>query len=449
MKKYWSFAEYYICLLCLLTLGAGILLLGNREGGLSEAENRRLQSFPRFSAASAADGSYMEDFEAFLSDAFPGRERLIGLSDAIMGVFGRADKTDEARKAVREEMGLSDDAPPAEYFSALPSGQEGEVSSHAEPEESPAGPGEAEAADAALWHVRADGRREIAESYSAGQVVHLAEVLNKYARALPAGGRVLFINAPASDFVNPVTDDHRYAGWGYDLDQAIEPLLDDNVRVYNALEIYEPYKDTEYLYSDTDFHWLIRTAWHVSDAFVEDLGYAPTDYYDYSYYLSESLKNGPYSPAQLRSMDVERGDLMIPLVNAPVEAWLVSRLTKKAPTEIYDFFYHKYSIYLGGAQGPYRLFDTGYHTGHNALVIADSFAFSMLYYLFPYYDNILQTDFRNTSYQYEQVGASVRRYMEEYDIHDVYFITCNWTSVNGSVFSWRAEQFLDTDFGIK
>ena len=43
----------------------------------------------------------------------------------------------------------------------------------------------------------------------------------------------------------------------------------------------------------------------------------------------------------------------------------------------------------------------------------------------------------------------MRRYMEEYDIHDVYFITCNWTSVNGSVFSWRAEQFLDTDFGVK
>ena len=62
---------------------------------------------------------------------------------------------------------------------------------------------------------------------------------------------------------------------------------------------------------------------------------------------------------------------------------------------------------------------------------------------------MLQTDFRNTNYQYEQVGASVRRYMEEYGIDDIYFITCTWTSVNGSVFSWRAEKFLDTDFGLK
>jgi len=77
-------------------------------------------------------------------------------------------------------------------------------------------------------------------------------------------------------------------------------------------------------------------------------------------------------------------------------------------------------------------------------VISDSYAFAMLYYLFPYYDSILQTDFRSTSYRADQVGASVREYMEKYGADDIYFITCNWTSLNGSVFTWRTEHFLDS-----
>ena len=41
------------------------------------------------------------------------------------------------------------------------------------------------------------------------------------------------------------------------------------------------------------------------------------------------------------------------------------------------------------------------------------------------------------------VGASIREYMEYYDVDDVYIITCQWTSINGPVFSWRLERFLD------
>jgi hypothetical protein len=100
-------------------------------------------------------------------------------------------------------------------------------------------------------------------------------------------------------------------------------------------------------------------------------------------------------------------------------------------------------MYLGGAKGPYRLFETGFHTGRNALIISDSYAFCMAYYLFPYYDSVLQTDLRSTNYRTKLLGASIREYMEYYDIDDVYIITCQWTSINGPVFAWRLERFFD------
>ena len=141
-------------------------------------------------------------------------------------------------------------------------------------------------------------------------------------------------------------------------------------------------------------------------------------------------------------MTLERENLMVPLVLSPVRTSLIEHLTQRTPSDVYDFRHHGYTMYLGGAKGPYRLFETGFHTGRSALVISDSYAFSMLYYLFPYYDRVLQTDLRGTNYT-SDVGASIRQYMTQYEIDDLYLITCHWTSINGPVFSWRLEKFLD------
>lgn len=447
MKKYIDFAKYYICLLSLFCLGGYILLFAPKEASASQTENRMLQGFPSLSLSSLADGSYMDQFEAYLSDAFPGRAKLIAVSNGVMDLFDRADKTEDLKAAVGAEMGVFEDELPEE----IPAGREAPSDPAAEEQAvstSPEAPETKKAVSgAAAWQVRPDGRREITESYSAARINYLAGVLNKYRACLGENGRVFFINAPASDYVNAIFDQHRYTDWGYDLDEVMQPLLDDNVKIYSAQKILDPWKTEEKLYSKDDFHWLIHTAWRVSNAFVGDMGYAPSDFLDYSYYLRYSLNNGPYTPEQLRNMTVKRNDLMVPLVLSPVKAALVKKLTQQTPSGVYDFTHHGYTMYFGGTKGPYRLFETGFHTGHNALVICDSFGLAMLYYLFPYYDNVMQTDFRDRNYQVDQVGASVRQYIEEYGIDDVYFITCTYTSINSAVFTVRAERFLNKDYG--
>lgn len=432
MKKYLRFAENYILLLACLTLGLFLLLFADRSGGVSETENRTLQPFPELRAEAVASGRYMEEFENYLSDAFPARERMIAVSNALTGVFGRTDAQEEARRVFDEELGMIDDFAPEESAPV----------SAAAPKQEETLPA-AEAKSAALWVVRADGTVKNIEQYTPETVSHVASVLNRYREALGENGRIFLVNSPASDVANDVLDTHRYADWGYDLDEAMQPLLNRGVKIYNVPRLLEPYRDEGAMFSTSDLHWYVKTAWRVSNAFVEDLGYAPTDFYDYDYYLRDTIRNGPYTPEQLRDMKLDRENLMVPQILSPVTASRITHLTESEPLELYDFKHHGYTMYLGGAKGPYRLFETGFHTGRSALIISDSYAFAMAYYLFPYYDSILQTDLRNNNYNLDLVGASIREYMEYYDVDDVYIITCQWTSINGPVFSWRLERFLD------
>ena len=442
MKQLLRFAENYILLLASLTLGLYLLLFAPKEGGVSETENRRLQAFPSPSAAGVISGSYMEELESYLSDAFPARERMIALSDALRGLFGKADADAEAKKLFAQQQGLVDDeapgpAPEETRPPVTPPVSAGE--SAPEAESAPA----AEARGASLWQERFDGTRVAVETYSPRRMAELAEVLDKYRAALPADGNIFFLHVPASDVVNPIYDEHRFASWGDDIDEALGPLTAPGVRIYNAAKILRPFEDEGPLFSNGDLHWYVKTAWRASNAFLSDLGYAPSGFYDYCYYLRYSLENGPYAPEQIQSMSLERENLLVPLVLSPVKTSLIENLTERTPSDVYDFTHHGYTMYLGGAKGPYRLFETGFHTGRSALVISDSYAFSMLYYLFPYYDTVLQTDLRNANYGSGHVGASIRQYMETYGTDDLYLVTCHWTSLNGSVFTWRLEHFLD------
>lgn len=442
MKKYFRFAENYILLLASLTLGLYLLFLAPKEARVSESENRMLQAFPKVGAASLASGEYMEEFESFLSDSVPARSGMIRFSDRLMGIFGQADAQEEARKLFEEEQGLVGDEAPEALSS--PAGEADALGAEAsQPAVSGIAP-EAAARGASMWQERFDGSRVLIEAYSPERVAYLADVLDRYRAALPEDGNIFFIHVPASDVARPVLETHRFAGWGDDLDEALQPLVAPGVRIYNPMKILEPYETDGPMYSTEDLHWYVKTAWRTSNVFLADLGYAPSGFYDYRYYLRFSLNKGPFTPEQLQSMTIERENLMVPLVLSPVKASLVEKLTERSPSDVYDFTHHGYTMYLGGAKGPYRLFETGFHTGRNAMIISDSYAFSMAYYLFPYYDAVLQTDLRNANYSSGIVGASIRQYMEQYEIDDLYLVTCHWTSINGPVFSWRLERFLDS-----
>ena len=447
MKKTVAFISIYLCLLVLF--GAGLFLLCRPEKAevLSQEENRMLQGFPQFSVSALLRGDYMDAFENYLSDRFPARQQIVRGSDSIMRIFGE-ETVNTAELLAAEVDGPGDEHPEpvlSQETALLSSSVSSPDPDRTETSSVPSA--KKDVPSGGFRYINSDGSTTVIEQYSGETLSYLAGVLDQYRDCLPEDGTVSFINAPISDYGNPVVRWHTHAGWEYDIDEIMQDLVKDGVIIYDATEILAPCMDNPNLFSTEDHHWHVIAAWYAFRDMISAMGYKPTDFYEYNYLLRNSLKRGAYTPEQIQSMTLEDEDLLIQQINSPVRTSLITHLTERTPSDVYDFRYHGYTIYLGGSKGPYRLFETGYHTGRNAFIIGDSYSFCLIPYLFPYYDNVLQTDYRNAIYKTAEVGASARQYIEEYDISDIYIITCDGSPLDGPLFSWRLETFLNTDYG--
>ena len=77
-----------IWLFCLIIFGMSGLHLLTEDKKFSESENRVLGAFPKLTASSIVDGSFMRDFETYLTDQFPFRDSIISaktFADRILG----------------------------------------------------------------------------------------------------------------------------------------------------------------------------------------------------------------------------------------------------------------------------------------------------------------------------------------------------------------------------
>ena len=77
-----------IWLFCFIIFGVAGLHFLTSDSDFSESENRVLADFPKLSVATITDGSFMRDFETYLTDQFPFRDGIISLktmTDRIVG----------------------------------------------------------------------------------------------------------------------------------------------------------------------------------------------------------------------------------------------------------------------------------------------------------------------------------------------------------------------------
>lgn len=76
-----------IVLLSVFLLAAGLLLLPKKE--YSAQENRYLEPFPEFTMETVTSGSFMQDFETYLSDHFPFRDTFMTIQSKYQRLLGR------------------------------------------------------------------------------------------------------------------------------------------------------------------------------------------------------------------------------------------------------------------------------------------------------------------------------------------------------------------------
>lgn len=444
MKDRFGLIAMYLCLLAAFTCGICELALSEKDGKVSETENRMLQAFPEVTLDNVISGKAMGEFESFLSDWFFFREEAVGFTDAVLGVFslpengpatGEIDEDRLAQKTEEDEEILPEK--PAE----LPADDGEQAPETTLPAQQPT----ANAEPAELWLVNAEGNREVIRTYSSESVQNIARIINGYRATLPEDGSLSFISAPVSAIANNIINGD-YTDWGSSVDDVLQPLVNEGVRIYDATDILRPYLYEEVLYPTVDHHWHPISASLVAKEMLQDQGVVPNDYWEYQYYLSHIKDRGPFDRRTLESMEysVERIPVMEPI--SPVNSYVLRRLTDSTPSVFIDRSSSNYREYLGGTSRPWRLFETGFHTGRNALVIGDSFSNCFIPYLVPLYDTIISTDFRDIGYTTLEAGANATSYIEKYGVVDIYIVHCTYTDIDSETLQIRMDRYLDLDY---
>ena len=424
MKKRFSFVCIYLCLLTLLCLGAAELLAPDKGERMSVSENRMLAAFPSLSVQSVKDGSFMSGFESDLSDAFPFRDGAAAFHDGVMGLVSVPD--DGPATGVVEDERLWDQS--EEQEAAFQQLVETERVEHGE--ESPAAVESTPQAvlsgdvhDVTLWLERSDGECDILFTYPADSIASFAEILNRYRAKLPEDGRLYFFSPQVSDVANNIIGKSKYVGWGTDLVEVMQPLVDDGVVIVDDLAILQPYLNDapSALYPTVDYHWHAIAASITADALMEMQGVAPADYDQYRYWLSFREDKRDHSTEELAGMNYGRETIEIMSAISPAESYFLNHLTQRQRTT-FTMPDGGYVGFLGGHKGPWRLVEGGFHTGRRALVVGDCFTIPLIPYLAPYYDQIISTDVRDNFYSVYLAGANIGDYIEQYDVDDIYVV---------------------------
>ncbi len=451
MKKRFSFICIYLCLLTLLCLGAAELLAPEKGERLSESENRMLAAFPALSAKSVADGSFMSGFESYLSDAFPFRDGAAAFTDAVMDLVSIPDDgpaTGEMEDALWDDL----EAQEAAFQQLLEEGRAAEEpqsesgsENPAESEPRPASPAAAD--DVRIWLERADGEREVIFTYSSDFMVSLSELLNRYRAKLPEDGRLYFLSPQVADVANNIIGKSKYVGWGTNLVDVLQPLVDEGVVIVDDLAILNPYLNDapSPLYPTKDYHWHAIAASITADALISSQGLAPADYDQYRYWLSFRHDNRAYSTEQLASMSYNRETIEIMSAISPAESYFLNYLTQRQRT-VFTMSEGGYVGFLGGHKGPWRLIEGGFHTGRRAFVMGDCFTIPLIPYLAPYYDQIISTDVRDNFYSVYLAGANIGEYIAHYEVDDIYMVWTNNYQFNNGTIQSRMSAYLDMSY---
>jgi hypothetical protein len=480
MKKKIPYILAYWWVMALFALGLFVLIFADRSGGFSAAENRDLQSAPKFSFKNWFDGTFSREAEAFLTDQFPEREPVVKTANRMLGVFDATSEEerilDQAMIAELEGMNEGNDeetgfdepvepddpdviaAPetPVPASVTLP-----DLPETPAPVETPAPGSDATAAptpvDPAIKNTsttrrfslrKADGTLTTRFNFGKGAIEDTIKSLNAYKAALPENGSVIFTYIPYSQDANEwLLYPDKFSGWYSDVEPTIQANVNDGVYVFSTVnELEKHMQDGELCFFKTDHHWTGLGAFYMQRLMMRSFGVPSVSYDDFTYTVHEDFTGSISSKVHALSGYRDLKDrLEVPGTLAPTRAFVyrnVDQLVKEVrfmePERVV------YAAFLGGTHDPFYVAETGFHTGHSAIVICDSFGLAIVPYIAPYYDRVCLVDFRDTHNFIKQSGGynKLKPYFAHYGIDDVYFIVSRGCGINSSYMRSIVRKYL-------
>ncbi|MCI8477488.1 MAG: hypothetical protein HFE97_03970 [Oscillospiraceae bacterium] len=359
-KRYAVFITALFCAFIGVFLLAGLI---TPDRTFSPLENRNLQQFPKLTLAKVKDGSFMREFETYVTDQFFGRdawiaakavgERILGKqenngvylckNDTLITRFDPPDEALVAKNLAYVEQFAQKSGIPV-YFSLIP----GAVS---------------------IWADR-----------------------------LPAGA--------------PNADQKAILDQG----QAAAP----SARWYDT---YTPLWDHrgEDIYYRTDHHWTSLGAYYGYTALAQALGFSPVPLSDYTKTtVSQDFYGTIYSSSGVRWVKPDVIDTYVPDTGITVTSYTYDKTGRpvEEPRPLYDTSYlevkDKYSMFLGGNQSLAVV--RTQNAGPKIAIIRDSYADSLVPFLTAHCSEIHLIDLRYyklslSEYLTEhQIGAAVVLY---------------------------------------
>jgi len=470
VKKRALFAACYICLLVSFAFGI-TEVLSFKGARVSESENRMLQGFPTLSVSSIKSGTFMSEFEDYLSDAFYFRDEASAFSKQQLSMFSlpndglegwdvdleHLDAPVDDASAVPEEEPEATAEPVSVEVTPEPTAVPAPVEA-AEPEEAEAEPlpeiieeetvaeteelsgssysgvpSEVDASmvsDVSLYFIDNNGNRKDSYTISADRVAKFAQILNNYRAVLPEDGTVHFVIPPVSGAANNILRSNNYTEWATNLDEVLEPVVDDGIYIYDVPEILTPHIGETNLYPTDDHHWQPVSASLVADEMIKNQGIAPMNFYEYRYYIPALSHSTTYYGDAMRALKINVDTVPVMEPVSPVESSLLRQITDKYKDGVFiDRAKGSLLSYLGGLKyGPWQIFETGFHTGRTAIMVTDSFGLTLTPFLAPYYDRILYVDLRDSCFNLQDSGGTIRDYIEYYGADDLYMISSAYAS---------------------
>lgn len=325
-------------LFCTFVTGVMIANVVTPSEGFSPTENRTLAQMPEISQETLSTGTFMTDFETYLSDQFVGRDHWVALKSVMEKVLMKQENN-EVFFASNDTLINKLDTPSVELMEK----NAGYINTLAEKVEVPVYMGMIPTA-ANVWKDRLP--------------------LNA-----PTADETAIINQFYSDLSGDVT----------------------TIPLREALSA----KSSEDIYYRTDHHWTTLGAYYGYVALMESMGITPVALSEYrETVVSDSFYGTTYSTSGVRWVQPDRISTYVPdtgikvtsnFNGTPEEGYLYvpSKLEEK----------DKYAYFLGGVQ-PLCIVETEHTDKPSLLIIRDSYSDCLLPFLTPHFSEIQLLDLR-------------------------------------------------------
>lgn len=345
---------------CLFVIMIVNFLLPDKK--MSEEENRMLSEKPKLNWGSITNGSFMENYESYLSDQFAGRNGWRGLKVALDRIGGS-----------RKENGV---------FIGKGNQLMEEITVPKQ-----------ENLDANLKAIK-----EFSQSYPD---IPMSMIL------VPDSANVLNDKLPTLATVEDQTQ----------LINQVRKELGDSLTWVDAVSVLNQHK-TEKLYYKTDPHWTALGAFYTYQAAAEALDINTEDGSGYVAYPVTDSFNGTLAAKSGVGLDInETIEIYVPkdadndvIVNYVDEQRRTTSLYDSSKLDTRD----KYAVYLGGNTSVIDI-KTVSSSDRRLLLVKDSFANSFVPFLTPYFREIVVVDPRYYS-------GNIQDIMETYRVSDVLFL---------------------------